>query len=194
MSATTVYLHAGDRPGIYPMEQDPGFEAEQVAAMADGAVPLLWLALFRAGDVSLGDTPWGAAGAPLVGRERGLANLVAAVPALDRMFGPPVTTHADLLRQALQWSPGAWLTIEWWCDNRPSPPDPAALRSALGAFEEDGDGDGALLELCGLDPADLPAPRDPGAPLLPHLTAQAAGLRLLLGRAFHQLVPWEQPI
>ena len=191
-----MYLCAGDRSGVYPMEQDPGFEAEQVAAMADGAVPLLWLALFRAGDVSVGDTPWGPAGAPVVGRERGVTNLAAAAPALDRMFGPPVTTHADLLRQALQWSPGDWLTIEWWCGDRPCPPDPALLRSALAALD-DGDpatGRERLLELCGLDPADLPAPRDPAAPLLPHLTAQATGLRLLLGRAFHQLVPWEQPI
>ncbi|MFF5232742.1 hypothetical protein [Dactylosporangium sp. NPDC000521] len=192
MSATTVYLCAAGRPGIYPMEQDTDFEAEQVAAMADDAVPLLWLALFRAGDVSVGDTPWGPVCAPVVGRERGVANLAAAVPALGRMFGPPVTTHTDLLRQGLQWSPGDWLTIEWWCDDQPCPPDPAALRSALAAF--DGDRPGPLLELCGLDPADLPAPRDPATPLLPHLTAQATGLRLLLGRAFHQLVPWEQPI
>ncbi|MEV0567519.1 hypothetical protein [Dactylosporangium sp. NPDC050588] len=191
---SAVYLCAGGRPGIYPMEQDSEYDAEQVVAVADGEVPLLWLTLFRADDVSAGDTPWGPATAPVVGRERGTTNLAAAVPTLDRMFGPPVTTHADLLRQALQWSPGGWLTIEWWCGDRPCPPDPAALRSALGAFDDPAAGPGALLELCGLDPADLPAPRDPSTPLLPHLTAQAAGLRRLLGRAFHQLVPWEQPI
>jgi len=175
----------------YPSDRHAGFDAENLVAEADGAVPLLWLALFRPADLSE-DEATGTA--PLATRERALANLAAAVPALDRLFGPPVSAHADLLRQALPWFPGDWLTIEWWDEERPAPPDPDELRAALATLDDPAGGPGPLLRLCELDPADLPEPPRPGAPLLPHLNRQAAGLRRILGRASHQLVPWEQPI
>ncbi|MEV6925068.1 hypothetical protein AB0M46_11280 [Dactylosporangium sp. NPDC051485] len=197
-----AFLCVSPWPEVYPSEQHGAFEAQHIVAVAEGGVPLLWLALFREGDVRHGPAPvgtddereWVEAGAPVAGRERALANLAAAGPALGRLFGPSVAAHAELLRQALQWFPDDWIMVEWWDGVRPVPPDPPDLRAALAAFDDPGQGPGALLRLCRLDPGGLPDPPRPGAPLLPYLHEHAEPLRRLLGRAFDTLVPWEQPI
>lgn len=77
--------------------------------------------------------------APLVAKERALAQLDAAVPALNRLFEAegPLDDHAAMLRQAVAAAPGKFITIELdeidalWEEGTFQP----ALRAALSALD-----------------------------------------------------------
>lgn len=140
-----------------------------VVACDARCVPLLWLAMFRAADIrtqtivieadpdavcvefdeATGDFVEVEGGdeedevveavAPLVAKERALAQLDAAVPVLNRLFEAEgaLDDHAAMLRRAVAAAPGKFITIELdeidalWEEGTFQP----ALRAALSGME-----------------------------------------------------------
>ncbi|WP_416970890.1 hypothetical protein [Streptomyces sp. 4F14] len=127
--SNSSYLCVSDRPVLYPSSQDPDFVPRTGVVATDAqAVPLLWLALFRAGDLvtkvftfdedddddEVDEDDVIEATAPLAPKDRALAQLAAALPALARLFpgAPDLAGHAALLREAVERAPGAYVTVE----------------------------------------------------------------------------------
>jgi hypothetical protein len=123
--ANRTYLFVGDHDGINPGWRPgiPGLE-QQVLAEDVYCVPLLWLAMFRPADLVTTTFPPDdpddddegpiEATAPLAPKERALAQLDAALPALREIFDGAgrLDDHAALLRQCVQSMPGRFVTIE----------------------------------------------------------------------------------
>jgi hypothetical protein len=203
-----AYLCISPYRGTYPSANYPDFEAEEhILASGAGATPLLWLAMYRSGDLASGTTDMNAENGshpiPATGliapRQRALTNLYTAVPVLDRLLGESVTDHAELLREAIRWLPGAWVTIEWWVDDKPArPPHDTDLLRALAAFDaaeaDHTDGQAALARLSRLR---LGEPLAPARLLLDSSTPSIedrSKLERMLGRSHMRMVPWEIPI
>ncbi|MET8700930.1 hypothetical protein ABZW10_18985 [Kitasatospora sp. NPDC004723] len=125
--ANYAYLCATEVASLYPSSQLKGFDPQGgVVAHDVSGVPLLWLAMFRPADLVTGvftideddldddEEAEVEATAPLVAKERALAQLDAALPVLNALFAAegPLDAHAALLRQAVEQAPGAFVTIE----------------------------------------------------------------------------------
>ncbi|MEV6521584.1 hypothetical protein AB0M43_06590 [Longispora sp. NPDC051575] len=202
--ANSSYLCAMDEASLYPSSTVEGFDpATGVVAFDRYCVPLLWLALFRPADLrtetfTFEDGEAVQATAPLVPKDRALAQLDAALPALGRLFAAegPLDAHAALLRQAVEKAPGGYLTVEldeieaMWEEGTFGPALHAALASLDG--ETDPPADRArLVELAQLRP-DGPFP--PARLIIDGLEAGDAGywnFTRLLGTGFQADVPWE---
>ncbi|MER7703708.1 hypothetical protein ABTX81_12505 [Kitasatospora sp. NPDC097605] len=213
--ANYSYLCSTDTASLYPSSQVAGFEPRTgVVAHDVFGVPLLWLAMFRPADLVTGvftvdeedldDDEDGEveATAPLVAKDRALAQLDAALPVLNALFAAegPLDAHAALLRQAVERAPGTFVTIEldeiegvWEEDDTST--FQSTLRAALAALDGPADpgpaGRVRLIELSRL----RPARPFPSARLL--LDGLEAGeddhwnLARLLGAGFDAAVPWE---
>jgi hypothetical protein len=193
--------------GIYPSQRYADFEAEEhILATDTEATPLLWLALFRPADLRTQFIPTGLDGAgesvaltaPLVHRRRGLSQLYAAVPAIEPILGGPMSEHAELLREALRWLPGAYLTVEWWVDDLPAGhPDPVALTNALATMDQPGQPAPQQADLTRLSSLRPDGPLPSARLILDGLTAtdnDRWNFRRLLGSSHMRMVPWETPI
>ncbi|WP_205327272.1 hypothetical protein [Glycomyces sp. YM15] len=225
------YLCTADRDSLYPSTTVEGFApATDVVACDASCVPLLWLALFRPADLSTQtilieadpdavyaefDEETGdfvevpgdeedeivEAVAPLVAKDRALAQLDAALPMLNRLFASegPLDDHAAMLRRAVEDAPGGFVTIELdeieglWEEHAFQP----ALRSALASMEAVVDPESERANL--IEIAQLRARRPfPPAHLL--LGEHAAAdddywnLTRLLGTSFSAAVPWEPKV
>ncbi|MEV3936598.1 hypothetical protein AB0K52_11545 [Glycomyces sp. NPDC049804] len=199
-----------------------------VVACDARCVPLLWLAMFRAADIRTQtivieadpdevsfefDVATGdfveiegedeedevvEAVAPLVAKERALAQLDAAVPVLNRLFEAegPLDDHAAMLRQAVAAAPGRFITIELdeidalWEEGTFQP----ALRTALSAMDASADRAAERADL--VEIAQLRAGRafPPARFLLDGRDAADDdfwNFVRLLGTAFSAAVPWE---
>ncbi|MDA1361413.1 hypothetical protein O1R50_17430 [Glycomyces luteolus] len=222
------YLCTADRDSLYPSTTVEGFAPETDVVACDArCVPLLWLALFRPADLrtqtivieadpdavyaefdeTTGDfveVPGEEedevveAVAPIAPKDRALAQLDAALPALNRLFETegPLHDHVALLRQAIAAAPGGFITIELdeieglWEEGTFQP----ALRSALASMEavvDLGSERANLIEI-----AQLRAGRPfPSARMLygEHEAVEDDywNLSRLLGTSFSAAVPWE---
>ncbi|MFE7559323.1 hypothetical protein [Kitasatospora sp. NPDC057500] len=214
--ANYSYLCSTDAPSLYPSSQVAGFDPKTgVVAHDVSCVPLLWLAMFRPADLVTGvftvdeddldddEDPEVEATAPLVAKERALAQLDAALPVLNGLFAGegPLDAHAALLRRAVERAPGAFVTIELeevegiWADEDAFQP---TLRAALAGLDVGTDSgmDGAatrarLIELSRLRPG-LPFP--PARLIVDGMDADDDdywNLVRLLGTGFMSEVPWE---
>ncbi|MFF7456888.1 hypothetical protein [Kitasatospora sp. NPDC008115] len=218
--ANYSYLCSADAASLYPSSQVAGFDPRTgVVAHDVSCVPLLWLAMFRPADLVTGvftvdeedlddgEDPEVRATAPLVAKERALAQLDAALPVLNGLFADegPLDAHAALLRRAVERAPGAFVTIELeevegiWEDEETFQP---TLRAALAGLDggSDGDTDGdtggaatrsRLIELSRLRPG---RPFPPARLLVDGLEAgddDHWNLARLLGAGFIGAVPWE---
>jgi hypothetical protein len=199
-----------------------------VVAFDVRCVPLLWLAMFRPADLvtqsilveadpdavymefdpATGDfvevegveeeDEVVEATAPIAAKDRALAQLDAALPALGRLFAAEgdLSGHAALLRQAVEAAPGAHVTIELdeieglWEPGTFQP----ALRGALASLDGEGDPEAGRAHLIAL--AQLRA----GRPFPPARLLFGDGevadddywnLVRLLGTEFSARVPWE---
>jgi hypothetical protein len=222
------YLCTTDAESLYPSTTVADFEpSTHVVACDARCVPLLWLALFRAADIRTQtivieadpdavfyefDEATGdfvetdeededevvEAVAPLVAKERALAQLDAAVPALNRLFEAegPLDGHAAMLRQAVAAAPGKFITIELdeidglWEEGTFQP----ALRAALSDMDASADPVAERANL--VEIAQLRAGRafPPARFLLDGRDAADDDLWnfvRLLGTAFSAEVPWE---
>ncbi len=183
------FLCVSPHPGGCPSEHFAGFEAEEhILAVSAGVTPVLWLALFRNGDLE-------ADGTPIVARRRALSNLYAAVPVLDRLFAGSVAEHAELLREAMRWLPGATVTIEWWAgDVTPAVPpraDVSTVLDLIGGAPADDDDLAVWERITGLAVGSRIVPADLLLGGAPATEEQRAGLRRVLGRSNMRPVPWE---
>jgi hypothetical protein len=200
--------------------------ATDVVAYDVRCVPLLWLALFRPADLRTQtilieadpdavyaefDEATGdfvefedyeeedeivEAVAPLVTKDKALAQLDAALPVLNRLFETegPLDDHAAMLRQAVAAAPGSFITIELdeieglWEEGTFQP----ALRAALAGFDGSAVADRAnLIEIAQLR-AGRPFP--PARMLLADhepVDDEYWNLSRLLGASFSASVPWE---
>jgi hypothetical protein len=204
--ANRSYLFVGDHDGINPGWTGgvPDLE-QQVLAEDVYCVPLLWLAMFRPADLVTATFPPEdpdddegpvEATAPLAPKERALAQLDAALPALHEIFAGAgrLDDHAALLRQGVESMPGRFVTIELYeiavlIDEEAFYRD---LRAALGGLDRPGTQDRArLTELAQLregrpfPPARLvlDGPDAPDDDLWNHSR--------LLGVSYLRPVPWE---
>jgi len=202
--------------------------ATDVVAYDVRCVPLLWLALFRPADlrtqtivieadpdavyaefdevtgdfVELEDYEEEdeivTAVAPLVAKDRALAQLDAALPVLNRLFAPegPLDDHAAMLRRAVAAAPGRFVTVELdeieglWEAGTFQP----ALRAALAGFDASADAAAERANL--IDIAQLRAgrPFPPARMLLADhepVDDDYWNLSRLLGASFSGAVPWE---
>jgi hypothetical protein len=200
-----VYLCVSPFEGAYPSLHYADFEAEShLLAGAADATPLLWLAMFRPGDVrddrasnaATGDGGPAQAATPITSRQQALTNLYASVAVLDRLFRGSLSEHAEFLHEAMRWLPGAAVTIEWWLDDDPTAA-PADLDKALAVFDAD-----PMVGTSGLDALTRATGVDVNEPVIParllldgaSATAeQRAGLCRILGRSHMRPVPWETP-
>lgn len=205
--ANRTYLFVGDHDGINPGWRPgiPGLE-QQVLAEDVFCVPLLWLAMFRPADLVTTTFPLDdpddddegpiEATAPLAPKERALAQLDAALPALHEIFDGAgrLDDHAALLRQGVQSMPGRFVTIELYeiavlIDEETYYRD---LRDALGGLDRPGTKDRARLT----DLAQLREgrPFPPARLVLDGLDAPVDdgwNHSRLLGVSFLRPVPWE---
>src|SRR4051812_16082526 len=127
LRGVSTFLSLSPYQGVYPSRAWDEFEPEtDVLAVADDATPLLWLALFRPADVQAGrlDRDWEdwtqgtrPINAPVVPRRRAFSQLYAAVDVLEPVLGASIAEHAELMREALHWAPGDWVTIEWFAED-----------------------------------------------------------------------------
>ncbi|MFG2919669.1 hypothetical protein ACGF0D_43230 [Kitasatospora sp. NPDC048298] len=213
--ANYSYLCSADVASLYPSSQVAGFDSQSgVLAHDVSCVPLLWLALFRPADLVTGvftvdeededeEEAELEATAPLVAKDRALAQLDAALPVLNRLFAAEGTLdgHAALLRQAVEKAPDAYLTIELdeiealWEEGTFQP----ALRAALACFDGVSDGGtgmaadrARLIELSQLRPG---RPFPPARLLIDGSETRSDddcwNFVRLLGAAFMAEVPWE---
>ncbi|MFG3340942.1 hypothetical protein [Glycomyces sp. NPDC048151] len=219
------YLCTTDRESLYPSTTDDGFEPDTgVVAYDVRCVPLLWLALFRPADIRTEtilieadpdatfyefDEATGdfvetdeededeevEAVAPLVAKDLALAQLDAALPALNRIFEAegPLDEHAAMLRDAVAAAPGKFITVELdeieglWEEGAFQP----ALRAALAAMDGGAAGRDELVAI-----AQLRTGRTfPPARLLladhEPVDDDYWNLSRLLGASFSAPVPWE---
>ncbi|MFF2656183.1 hypothetical protein ACFVUH_02335 [Kitasatospora sp. NPDC058032] len=215
--ANYAYLCTTEVASLYPSSQLKGFDPQGgVIAHDVSGVPLLWLAMFRPADLVTGvftideddldddEEAEVEATAPLVAKERALAQLDAALPVLNALFAAegPLDTHAALLRQAVEQAPGAFVTIELdeiegiWEEEGTFQP---TLRAALAGLDGGLDGSARtaadrarLIELSRL----RPGRPFPSARLI--VDGLEAGdddywnLVRLLGTSFAAEVPWER--
>ncbi|MFE6865038.1 hypothetical protein ACFVFS_00610 [Kitasatospora sp. NPDC057692] len=210
--ANSSYLCATDVASLYPSSQVPGFEPRGgVVAHDVSGVPLLWLALFRPADLVTGvfaideddlddgEDPEVEATAPLVAKERALAQLDAALPVLNALFAAegPLDGHAALLRQAVEKAPGAFVTIELeeiegvWEEEGAFQP---TLRAALACLDGGTDPAADRARLIALSRLRPGRPFPPARLLLDGLEPAEDdywNLVRLLGTAFDADVPWE---
>jgi hypothetical protein len=222
------YLCTADRDSLYPSTTVEDFTpATDVVAYDARCVPLLWLALFRPADLRTQailieadpdavyaelDEATGEfvevpneeedeiveATAPLAAKERALAQLDAALPALNRIFAAegPLDEHAAMLRQAVAAAPGDFITIELdeieglWEPGTFQP----ALRRALSAMESDAGSEAERADLVAIAQLRAGRPFPPARMLFSdHAAADDDywNLSRLLGTSFSAAVPWE---
>jgi hypothetical protein len=205
--ANRSYLFVGDHDGINPGWRAgvPGLE-QQVLAEDVYCVPLLWLAMFRPADLVTATFPPDdpddddegpiEATAPLAPKERALAQLDAALPALHEIFDGAgrLDDHAALMRQGVESMPGRFVTIELYeiavlIDEETYYRD---LRAALGGLDRPGTADRARLT----DLAQLREgrPFPPARLVLDGLDAPDDDWwnhSRLLGASYLRPVPWE---
>ncbi|MEV5750834.1 hypothetical protein AB0L00_23675 [Actinoallomurus sp. NPDC052308] len=207
--ANRSYLLVGDYDGINPGWQGgiPGLE-HQVLAEDVFCVPLLWLAMFRPADLVTATFPPEdeddeedgpiEATAPLAPKERALAQLDAAIPALNRIFdgAGPLDDHAALLREGLASMPGRSVTIELYeiavlNDEERFYRD---LRTALDSLDRPGDLAADRARLADLAQLREGRPFPPARLVLDGLDApddDQWNHTRLLGTRFLRPVPWE---
>ncbi|GAB3990393.1 hypothetical protein GCM10029978_118160 [Actinoallomurus acanthiterrae] len=206
--ANRSYLLVGDYDGINPGWQGdiPGLQ-DQVLAEDVYCVPLLWLAMFRPADLVTAtfspededdeDGPIEAT-APLAPKERALAQLDAALPALHRIFDGAgrLDDYAALLKEGVASMPGRSVTIELYeiavlIDDERFYRD---LRTALGSLDQPGDLAADRARLTDLAQLREGRPFPPARMLLDGLDAPADdewNHTRLLGVGFLRPVPWE---
>ncbi|MEV0730569.1 hypothetical protein [Polymorphospora sp. NPDC050346] len=135
--------------------------------------------------------------APVTSRQRALANLYASVSVLDRLLPGPVSEHAELLREAMRWLPGAVVTIEWWADDAPHARASAILGRALAVFDLGPDAGGSNLDalraatglLLHRPPVSAPLPLDQKLTATDH----QVDLPRMLGQSHMRMLLWETP-
>jgi hypothetical protein len=199
-----AYLCVSPYDGVYPSRHYADFEAEDhMLAGASDCTPLLWLAMFRPRDLRNGptgaessnDVERALATAPVASRQQALTNLYASVPVLDRLLRGSISEHAEFLREAMRWLPGAVVTIEWWVDDEPCGAAPTDLGKALAVFTSDPvAGTGDLDALTRVTDFRVDEPVVPARLLLdraPASAEQQAELCRILGRSHMRMVPWE---
>lgn len=174
MSATS-YLCVSGIGRLYPSARDPRFDpARQVICAGAGHVPLLWLALFRPGDLKRqsvrpidgGPEDVVDALAPVASVDRALLQLDQAVPAIDALFGEawgPIGPLAKKLAQAIKSAGQIYVTVE--LDEVEAGKDTIAYRDAMRRIlryfdAPDREGGGrelveVLSQMCGIDAAAL---------------------------------------
>lgn len=198
--ANSTYLSLAREQRIYPCATEPGFDShEQTVAVFNYAVPLLWLAMFRPGDLQTQDLTIDGETlretAPIVARKSLGKRLRVSVKLLRPVVGR-VDAHVAAIVEAIATIDAAfrYVTIEWLEVAQMN--DPAAFQSqvmqALRFFDgEPIDNPQALFaELCNLQhvPQYTPAElweleeSDPD---------QEETLAALLGTAHERSVPWE---
>lgn len=163
------YLVFVDEPSLYPSSQVATFSPEADGVAFDVyAIPLLWLALFRPGDiveqsihvdadpdavVTVWDPVTGErreeaeqdedfdVSAPLVDISIALAQLAAATPRLSHLFDTDLQPHAVLLAQAIESGERKFITIELDEIEALWEPDTfwPTLTAALASFDVPGD-------------------------------------------------------
>lgn len=120
MSAT-AFLCVTGLMRLYPSARDPRFDpVRNTIAAAPACVPLLWLAMFRPGDLKrqsvkpIDGGPEDAvdALAPIAPVDRAVAQLDAAVAPLEAVLHQPFGPIAKLLGQTLRRAGLAYVTIE----------------------------------------------------------------------------------
>lgn len=202
--------------------------ATDVVAYDVRCVPLLWLALFRPADLRTQtivieadpdavyaefDEATGEfvevedheeedevveAVAPLVGKDRALAQLDAALPVLNRLFEPegPLDDHAAMLRHAVAAAPGRFITIELdeieglWEEGTFQP----AVRAALACFDGSTDAESERANLIEIAQLRAGRPFPPARLLLADhepVDDDYWNLSRLFGASFSAPVPWE---
>ncbi|GAA2148387.1 hypothetical protein [Glycomyces algeriensis] len=221
------YLCTAEQDSLYPSTTVAGFaSATGVVAYDVRCVPLLWLALFRPADIrtqtivikadrdayyaewdpATGDfveVPGGRkdevveAVAPLAAKDRALAQLDAALPALNRLFEyeGPLDDHAAMLREAVAAAPGGFVTIELdeiealWEEGTFQP----AIRRALASMEAVVDPESERAGLIEIAQLRAGRPFPPARMLLGEhegVDDDFWNLSRLLGTGF-SAVPWE---
>ena len=113
------YLASSDQDTLYPSSSPQRYNAAlQTIANDVGAVPLLWIALFRPGD--LRSQTFEIEGqrltveAPICERASAIRQLEAALPLLNTLFAAegPLDGYVELMKQALHDVPYRFVTIE----------------------------------------------------------------------------------
>jgi hypothetical protein len=114
-----AYLTASDADTIYPSFAQKGYDApKQLIASDVENTPLLWLALFREGD--LRRTTFEVEGeevpafAPICSKEKALEQLDRAIPYLSDIFPDlgPLSGYGEMFRYAIEQIPYRFLSIE----------------------------------------------------------------------------------
>jgi hypothetical protein len=117
--ANRVFLCSSPTPDIYPSFVQASYDSdEQTIATDVYAVPLPWMALFRASDLQArtfnvdGETV--SAEAPVAAKPRALDSLEEAVVNLQSVFRAEgsLKNHASYLAEAITQAPGEFVTIE----------------------------------------------------------------------------------
>lgn len=167
--ANRSYLVLSDNAGIYPSSIEPTFSPqEQTLAQGIYCVPLLWLTLFKPGDVRSQDLTVDGESfkgtAPIALKSDSLANLQTALPVLARMFPTlgSLEEYASLLRQDIESIHKNYVTIELAEIADMDDPETfySHLRYALGSLAGEvpaAVGARSLLKLSEIDP-NLPFP------------------------------------
>jgi hypothetical protein len=206
--ANRSYLFVGDHEGINPGWNTDIPDLERLVLAEDVyCVPLLWLAMFRPADLVTATFPPDdddddegpiEVTAPLAPRERALAQLDAAVPALHSIFdgAGPLDEHAALLREAVASMPGRFVTIELYeiavlTDEEKFYRD---LRDALGSLDGPGDLAEDRARLTDLAQLREGRPFPPARLVVDGLDAPDDDWwnhSRLLGTCFLRPVPWE---
>lgn len=114
-----AYLSTSDVETIYPSAADEDMNAEQqLICTSVGCIPLLWLALFREGDLirKTFEIDGGkiAAFAPITSRVQALVRLNEAVPYLEKVLPwlGNLQEHAAMLQKAIAVVPYTFISIE----------------------------------------------------------------------------------
>lgn len=117
--ANRSYLCVSDVDTLYPNICDPDYQVkEQTVAFEAYCVPMLWLALFRPGDLRSQmfeiDNEAFSSTAPITKKAAALDNLTEAIPVLNSLFEAEgsLEDYAEYLSQALNSAPGRYVTIE----------------------------------------------------------------------------------
>lgn len=207
LGGVSAFLSVSPFQGVYPSRAWDEFEPEtDVLAVADEGTPLLWLAMFRPADVRAGrlDRDWEdwtqgtrPITAPVVPRQRAFSQLYASVEVLEPVLGDSVAEHAELMREALRWMPGQWVTLEWLDDYHEPRWDldiSPALAVLDGAVPDVAEARAILTEVSGLV---LDRPLPSARLVLDGVAAEQedrSNFQSLLGSSLTQMVPWEVPI
>jgi hypothetical protein len=201
-----AYLCVSPFQGAFPSRQWDDFEGDSdILAIDDEATPLLWLALFRPADLrvakidrdledwTVGTRP---ITVPVAPRQRAFSQLYAAVDALEPILGESIADHGELMREALRWMPGMYVTIEWSIDGEPvwDVDISAALAVLDGEIPDVDQAREILRDTCALR---LDRPLPSARLVLDRVNADEDdrwNFQRLLGRSHCQMVPWEVPI